>query len=78
MRRIWKNIVSIGNNQAKDHVLVGCGHTWLDHKIVITDPETLVRCAPDKVGEIWASGSSVTQGYWEKLDTTKNSFSKHI
>lgn len=69
-----KNTISIGNNQERDHVLVGCGHTWLDHKIVIADPETLVRCAPDKVGEIWVSGSSVTHGYWEKNDITKNVF----
>ncbi|MBP2632103.1 MAG: Long-chain-fatty-acid--CoA ligase [Firmicutes bacterium] len=73
-----KNIVSIGNNQERDHVLVGCGHAWLDHKFMITDPETLVRCAPDKVGEIWISGSSVTQGYWEKTDITKNVFQAYL
>jgi len=73
-----KNIVSIGDNHEKDRVLVGCGHTWLDHKLVITDPETLVRCSPDKVGEIWVSGPSIAQGYWNKPEITKNVFQAYL
>ena len=73
-----KNIVTIGDNHEKDHVLVSSGHTWLNHKIVITDPETLVRCSPDNVGEIWVSGSSVAQGYWNKPEITKNIFQAHL
>jgi acyl-CoA synthetase (AMP-forming)/AMP-acid ligase II len=73
-----KNSISIGDDHEKDHVLVGCGHTWLDHKFVIVDPETLVRCSPDKVGEIWISGSSVAQGYWNKPQITTNIFRAYL
>ncbi|MBP2658534.1 MAG: Long-chain-fatty-acid--CoA ligase [Firmicutes bacterium] len=73
-----RNIISTGDKNRKDHVLVGCGHTWLDHKLVITDPETLVRCSPDKVGEIWVSGPSVAQGYWNNPEITKNVFQAYL
>ncbi len=54
--------------------LVGCGHSWLDTKIVIADPELLTQCAPDQVGEIWVSGSSVAQGYWNRPEQTEQIF----
>jgi acyl-CoA synthetase (AMP-forming)/AMP-acid ligase II len=77
-QKLEKNIISIGDNNEKDRILVGCGHTWLDHKLAIIDPETLVRCSSDKVGEIWISGPSVAQGYWNKPEVTKNIFQAYI
>ena len=54
--------------------LVGCGENLPDQKIVIADPETLMRCPPGQIGEIWASGPSIAQGYWRKKDATKATF----
>ena len=51
-------------------LLVGCGHSWLDHRVVIANPKTLTRCREGEVGEIWVSGQSVTQGYWQRHDDT--------
>ena len=51
--------------------LVGSGHALHDTRIVIAHPESLTVCAPDEVGEIWVSGPSVTQGYWNRPEETE-------
>jgi acyl transferase domain-containing protein/acyl-CoA synthetase (AMP-forming)/AMP-acid ligase II/acyl carrier protein len=58
--------------------LVGSGRSWLDVKIVIVDPELLTRCAPDQIGEIWVSGASVTQGYWNRPEETMKTFQAYL
>jgi acyl-CoA synthetase (AMP-forming)/AMP-acid ligase II len=52
--------------------LVGSGHALEDTRIVIAHPESLTVCAPDQVGEIWVSGPSVTQGYWNRPEDTES------
>ncbi len=54
--------------------MVGCGGHLLDEEIVIANPHTLARCAPDEVGEIWVAGPSVAQGYWKRPDVTEQIF----
>ena len=51
--------------------LVGSGHALHDTKIVIAHPESMTACGPDQVGEIWVSGPSVTQGYWNRPEETE-------
>ncbi|HLF28782.1 MAG TPA: amino acid adenylation domain-containing protein [Anaerolineae bacterium] len=58
--------------------LVGCGHAWLDEAIAIVDPETLTRCAPGRVGEIWVSGPHIARGYWHRPDETARTFDAHL
>ncbi len=53
---------------------VGCGRAQLNTKIVIVNPESLTRCAPDEVGEIWVSSPSVAQGYWNRPEETERTF----
>ncbi|MFA6245162.1 MAG: fatty acyl-AMP ligase, partial [Candidatus Hydrogenedentales bacterium] len=55
-------------------VLVGCGHVSKDTRVVIVDPESCLQCSPDTVGEIWVSGPTVAQGYWNRPDDTKETF----
>jgi acyl-CoA synthetase (AMP-forming)/AMP-acid ligase II len=57
---------------------VGCGRAQLDTKIVIVHPESLTRCAPDEVGEIWVSSPSVAQGYWNRPEETKRTFRAYL
>ena len=38
-------------------ILVGCGGIAPDLRVAIVDPETLSPCGPDRVGEIWVSGT---------------------
>jgi amino acid adenylation domain-containing protein len=54
--------------------LVGCGRSLEDQQVVIVHPETLTRCSPDQVGEIWVAGPSVAQGYWHRPDETEHTF----
>jgi amino acid adenylation domain-containing protein len=58
--------------------LVGCGQTWSDQKIVVVHPESLTRCPPEQVGEIWISGSNVAQGYWNRPEETNHTFRAHL
>ncbi|MEH1788636.1 MAG: AMP-binding protein [Nostoc sp.] len=50
-------------------VLVSCGQSLLNQKIVIADPESFTQCPDGKVGEIWVSGTSVARGYWNKPES---------
>ncbi len=54
--------------------LVGCGQNLPDQQIVIADPETLTRCPPGQIGEIWVHGPSVAMGYWRRPDITRAVF----
>jgi len=58
--------------------VVGCGNTLPDQKIIIVDPETMTRCPPDRVGEIWASGPSIAQGYWGQPEATQATFRAYL
>jgi acyl transferase domain-containing protein/acyl-CoA synthetase (AMP-forming)/AMP-acid ligase II/thioesterase domain-containing protein/acyl carrier protein len=57
---------------------VSCGRALLDQKIVIVNPTTLSRCPPDKVGEVWVSGPSVTLGYWNRPEETERVFQAYL
>jgi acyl-CoA synthetase (AMP-forming)/AMP-acid ligase II len=51
--------------------LVSSGHSLPDTRIVIAHPESMTACAADQVGEIWVSGPSVTEGYWNRPEDTE-------
>ncbi|HRI84532.1 MAG TPA: SDR family NAD(P)-dependent oxidoreductase [Ignavibacteria bacterium] len=56
----------------------GHSHSIEDTRIAIVNPVTLIECKEGEVGEVWASGSSVAQGYWKREDATKETFRAHI
>src|SRR4029079_2277064 len=43
---------------ANSKVLVSCGSSLPDQRIIIVDPETHSECPPGWVGEVWISGAS--------------------
>ncbi|MDZ8084245.1 MAG: amino acid adenylation domain-containing protein [Nostoc sp. DedQUE12b] len=57
---------------------VSCGQTIPQQQIVIVNPETLTRCSSDEVGEIWVSGLSVGQGYWNRTEETEQTFHAYL
>ena len=44
----------------------------------IVNPDTLRECVTDEIGEIWLQGASVTAGYWNRPELTKELFQAQI
>ena len=58
----------------KAQTLVGCGFSEIDTQVTIVNHDTLMPCASDEVGEIWVSGASMAQGYWNRPVETEQTF----
>ncbi len=58
--------------------LVGSGGSLPGQSIRIVDPGTSLPCAPDEIGEIWVSGPSVAQGYWDRPEETQSAFRAYL
>lgn len=54
--------------------LVSSGSAGSGIQIQITDPETRRPCTPGTLGEIWLSGASIADGYWDKETESKTIF----
>jgi len=50
----------------------------MGHRIAIVDPDTCCLQPDDEVGEIWVSGPSVAQGYWNRLEETEHTFRAYL
>ncbi|MES2731162.1 MAG: beta-ketoacyl synthase N-terminal-like domain-containing protein, partial [Bacteroidota bacterium] len=53
---------------------VRCGSTYGDQQVEIVDAVTGEKLGENRVGEVWVSGSSVAQGYWNNPERTKETF----
>ncbi len=58
--------------------LAGSGRLLAETQVVVVHPETLTRCAPDEVGEIWVASVGVARGYWQRPDATQETFYAHL
>ncbi|MDQ3917003.1 MAG: condensation domain-containing protein, partial [Acidobacteriota bacterium] len=58
--------------------VVSCGRVLPEQKVAIINPATLAECAPDAVGEIWVSGPSISQGYWQRPEESRHTFGAFI
>ncbi|PLZ98347.1 non-ribosomal peptide synthetase [Fischerella thermalis CCMEE 5268] len=68
------HVVEATSDRENSITLVGCGRSVPQQQIVIANPETLTRCQPGEVGEIWVSGLSVGKGYWNRPAQTEETF----
>ncbi|HUY92924.1 MAG TPA: aminotransferase class I/II-fold pyridoxal phosphate-dependent enzyme [Pirellulales bacterium] len=58
--------------------LVGSGRKLPDEQIVVAHPETMTRCGPGEVGEIWVSNPGIAQGYWQRPMETQEVFQARL
>jgi 8-amino-7-oxononanoate synthase len=71
-------VVAVEPHTAGARELVGCGQNLPDQRIVIVDPETLTQCPDDRIGEVWAYGPSMAQGYWRQPEATERTFQARL
>jgi acyl-CoA synthetase (AMP-forming)/AMP-acid ligase II len=67
-------IVDAATDSKSIRTIVGCGRLVCETQVAIVNPDTLVRCEIDRVGEIWVSDPSVAQGYWQRPEETAQTF----
>jgi acyl-CoA synthetase (AMP-forming)/AMP-acid ligase II/acyl carrier protein len=73
-----KQVVTIAETELNAKHFISVGAAWLDTKIAIVDPETDRECPADHIGEIWVSGGSVAQAYWQQPEATKSTFQAQL
>ncbi len=69
-----RRVVEVEPDAPGARALVGCGVPIADTEVAIVDPETLRRCAPDVLGEIWVKCAGLAHGYWQRPDETEEKF----
>ncbi|MBW4666566.1 MAG: amino acid adenylation domain-containing protein [Cyanomargarita calcarea GSE-NOS-MK-12-04C] len=67
-------VVESSGEDGDRYNFVSCGRVIPDLKLVITNPETLNNSQVGEIGEIWVSGLSVGQGYWNREQETAETF----
>ncbi|EKE80857.1 fatty acyl-AMP ligase [Idiomarina xiamenensis] len=73
-----KAVLSSGENTK---IMTGCGKVcsgYWDYDVRIVNPDTHELLDEQYIGEVWVSGMSVSQGYWNKKDQTKDKFGNEI
>jgi acyl-CoA synthetase (AMP-forming)/AMP-acid ligase II len=58
--------------------LVSCGRPLGGQRLEIVNPATAMPCVEEEVGEVWVSGHSVTRGYWQRLEATRETYFTHL
>ncbi|HEX8185281.1 MAG TPA: amino acid adenylation domain-containing protein, partial [Blastocatellia bacterium] len=63
---------------ANSKPLVSCGGSLPGQRFIIVDPEIHSECPPGRVGEVWVSGPSVADGYWDRPEETSDTFKAYL
>lgn len=58
--------------------LVGSGQVLPGERVVIANPEKMVRCGEGEIGEIWVQSPSVAKGYWKRTDESQHTFGARL
>ena len=73
-RALEQNQIEFSDDKTEARKIVGCGLVGEDHPVAVVNPDSLTRCGPNQVGEIWVAGASVAQGYWNRVEETEQTF----
>ena len=78
-KELEKNlVVATSPSEADARTLVSCGSSLSDQHIAIVDPQTLIPCQSGEIGEIWVTGPSIADGYWNGSLITHNTFNARL
>jgi acyl transferase domain-containing protein/acyl-CoA synthetase (AMP-forming)/AMP-acid ligase II/acyl carrier protein len=69
-----QNAAVVPEGAAGARTLVSCGAALGGQRLAIIHPETLTPCPPDRPGEVWVSGPSIAQGYWQRSEESEKTF----
>ena len=69
--------VEVKENLSETTAIVSCGK-FAAEKVLIVNPDNLLPCDENQVGEIWVTGESIAQGYWKKVEETAKVFQGRI
>jgi acyl-CoA synthetase (AMP-forming)/AMP-acid ligase II/alkylation response protein AidB-like acyl-CoA dehydrogenase/acyl carrier protein len=72
------SIVEAELSSSQNRMFVGCGRSYLNSTVMIVNPDLLTSCQTGQVGEIWVSGESIAAGYWDRPETTKETFQAYL
>jgi acyl-CoA synthetase (AMP-forming)/AMP-acid ligase II/acyl carrier protein len=67
-------VKEVPDTDVHHRVLVGCGSSEINTKLLIADPHTMIPCAEGSIGEVWVSGDTVAAGYWNNTEKTESAF----
>ncbi len=84
--RVILSDTAVANSSVESHSsppnnwvrLVSSGSVDSGQVVRIVDPEACVQCPEDQVGEIWVSGDSIAQGYWNRPELSEATFQARI
>ncbi|MEO0374987.1 MAG: fatty acyl-AMP ligase, partial [Cyanobacteria bacterium P01_A01_bin.17] len=71
-------VVEAQPQDSRRQTLVSCGRSLFDQTLKIVDPETQQCCRASEIGEIWVSGPSIAQGYWQQPEQTAETFAAYL
>ncbi|NJR16077.1 MAG: AMP-binding protein [Calothrix sp. CSU_2_0] len=54
--------------------IVSCGFPGGEQRVIVVNPQSRQQCVDGVEGEIWISGASVAQGYWNRPVETEETF----
>ena len=77
-RAMEENKVVAAESGRDSRTLTACGYPWLGMSVSIVNPETKIICPKGEIGEIWAKGPSIAQGYWDNAEETEKTFKAYI
>ncbi|MBT3220133.1 MAG: AMP-binding protein [Proteobacteria bacterium] len=61
-----------------DRQVAGCGVATGDTQVAIVDPESRSPMPDEEEGEVWVSGTTVAQGYWNNTKATRSTFEAQL
>lgn len=64
--------------EEEGQTFVSCGTFGEGFEGKIVNPQTLIECQENEVGEIWVKGPSVAQGYWQRPKQTREDFGAYL